>query len=89
MEIRKAEPGKYEAGEIQPSLPKYAGSRYCRADRRRSDPHHCRTVENSLLAMQRTVDVNYNLLRLQLGLQARDSDHPADQLDNFLKSVIS
>lgn len=27
-------------------------------------------LKNSLLAMQRTVDVNYNLLRLQLGLQA-------------------
>ena len=27
------------------SYRKYAGSRYCRADRRRSDPHHCRTVE--------------------------------------------
>ncbi len=43
MEIVKAEPGKYEPDTA--SYRKYAGSRYCRADRRRSDPHHCRTVE--------------------------------------------
>ena len=35
--------------------------------------------------MQRTVDVNYNLLRLQLGLQAGTPITLADQLDNFLE----
>ena len=42
-------------------------------------------LKNSLLAMQRTVDVNYNLLRLQLGLQAGTPITLADQLDNFLE----
>ncbi len=42
-------------------------------------------LKNSLLAMQRTVDVNYNLLRLQLGLQAGTPITLADQLDNLLE----
>ncbi len=42
-------------------------------------------LKNSLLAMQRTVDVNYNLLRLQLGLAAGTPITLTDQLENFLK----
>lgn len=41
-------------------------------------------LKNSLLAMQRTVDVNYNLLRLQLGLQAGTPVKLTDQLESFL-----
>lgn len=41
-------------------------------------------LKNSLLAMQRTVDVNYNLLRLQLGLQAGTPITLTDMLENFL-----
>lgn len=41
-------------------------------------------LKNSLLAMQRTVDVNYNLLRLQLGLQAGTPLQLTDQLESFL-----
>lgn len=41
-------------------------------------------LKNSLLSMQRTVDVNYNLLRLQLGLQAGTSIELTDRLENFL-----
>lgn len=42
-------------------------------------------LKNSLLAMQRTVDVNYNLLRLQLGLQAGTSLTLTDPLEKFLE----
>ena len=42
-------------------------------------------LKNSLLAMQRTVDVNYNLLRLQLGLQAGTPITLTDMLENFLQ----
>ena len=42
-------------------------------------------LKNSLLAMQRTVDVNYNLLRLQLGLQAGTPITLTDPLENFLE----
>ena len=41
-------------------------------------------LKNSLLAMERTIDVNYNLLRLQLGLQAGTQIHLTDNLDGFL-----
>lgn len=41
-------------------------------------------LKNSLLSMQRTVDVNYNLLRLQLGLQAGTPIELTDRLENFL-----
>lgn len=41
-------------------------------------------LKNTLLAMQRTVDVNYNLLRLQLGLQAGTALTLTDHLENFL-----
>ena len=41
-------------------------------------------LKNSLLAMQRTVDVNYNLLRLQLGIQAGTPVTLTDPLENFL-----
>ena len=42
-------------------------------------------LKNSLLSMQRTVDVNYNLLRLQLGLQAGTPITLTDMLENFLQ----
>lgn len=42
-------------------------------------------LKNSLLAMQRTVDVNYNLLRLQLGLQAGTQITLTDPLEKFLE----
>lgn len=42
-------------------------------------------LKNSLLAMQRTVDVNYNLLRLYLGLQAGTPLHLTDPFDKFLE----
>lgn len=42
-------------------------------------------LKNSLLAMQRTVEVNYNLLRLQLGLQAGTSLTLTDPLEKFLQ----
>lgn len=42
-------------------------------------------LKNSLLAMQRTVDVNYNLLRLQLGLQAGTPITLTDPLQMFLE----
>lgn len=41
-------------------------------------------LKNSYLAMQRTVDVNYNLLRLQLGVQAGTPITLTDMLENFL-----
>lgn len=41
-------------------------------------------LKNSLLAMERTVDVSYNLLRLQLGLQAGTPLKLTDQLEAFL-----
>ncbi len=41
-------------------------------------------LKNSLLAMERTIDVNYNLLRLQLGLQAGTQIHLTDNLNDFL-----
>lgn len=45
-------------------------------------------LKNSLLAMQRTVDVNYNLLRLQLGLQADTPIELTDPLERFLQEDI-
>lgn len=42
-------------------------------------------LKNSLLAMERTVDVNYNLLRLQLGLQAGTPVTLTDPIDKFLE----
>lgn len=42
-------------------------------------------LKNSLLVMQRTVDVNYNLLRLQLGLQAGTPITLTDALEKFLE----
>lgn len=42
-------------------------------------------LKNSLLAMERTVDVNYNLLRLQLGLEAGTPVTLADPLEKFLE----
>jgi len=42
-------------------------------------------LKNSLLAMQRTVDVNYNLLRLELGLQAGTPIRLTDPLEKFLE----
>lgn len=42
-------------------------------------------LKNSYLAMQRTVDVNYNLLRLQLGLQAGTPITLTDPIENFLE----
>ncbi|MEG1736942.1 MAG: TolC family protein [Odoribacter sp.] len=41
-------------------------------------------LKNNLLSMQRTVDVNYNLMRLQLGLQAGTPLTLSDPLDTFL-----
>lgn len=41
-------------------------------------------LKNSLLAMERTVDVSYNLLRLQLGLQAGTPLKLTDPLESFL-----
>lgn len=43
-------------------------------------------LKNSLLSMQRTVDVNYNLLRLQLGLQAGTPLTLTDKLEGFLET---
>ena len=45
-------------------------------------------LKNSLLAMQRTVDVNYNLLRLQLGLQTGTPIELTDPLERFLQEDI-
>lgn len=42
-------------------------------------------LKNSVLAMQRTVDVNYNLLRLQLGLQAGTPITLTDKLERFME----
>lgn len=42
-------------------------------------------LKNSYLAMQRTVDVNYNLLRLQLGLQAGTPIKLTSSMDDFLE----
>lgn len=42
-------------------------------------------LQNSLLAMQRTVDVNYNLLRLQLGVKAGTPLKLTDSLERFLE----
>lgn len=42
-------------------------------------------LKNSLLAMQRTVDVNYNLLRLELGLQAGTPITLTDPIEKFLE----
>lgn len=41
-------------------------------------------LKNSLSAMQRTVDVNYNLMRLQLGLTAGTPLKLTDPLESFL-----
>lgn len=42
-------------------------------------------LKNSLLTMQRTVDVNYNLLRLQLGVQAGTPLTLTEPLEKFLE----
>ena len=42
-------------------------------------------LKNSHLAMQRTVDVNYNLLRLYLGLQAGTPLKLTDPIEKFLE----
>ncbi len=42
-------------------------------------------LKNNYLAMQRTVDVNYNLLRLQLGLPAGTPIILTDKMENFLE----
>lgn len=42
-------------------------------------------LKNSLLAMERTVDVNYNLLRLQLGIQAGTPITLTDPFEKFLE----
>lgn len=41
-------------------------------------------LKNNLLALDRTIEVNYNLLRLQLGLQAESSIKLTESLDHFL-----
>ena len=41
-------------------------------------------LKNNLLAMERTVEVNYNLLRIQLGLEAGTKITLTDKLDQFL-----
>lgn len=43
-------------------------------------------LKNSMLSMERTVAVNYNLLRLQLGLEAGTPIKLSDDLDFFLKN---
>lgn len=45
-------------------------------------------LKNSLLAMQRTIDVNYNLLRLQLGVQAGTPIQLTDPFEKFLEEGI-
>lgn len=42
-------------------------------------------LKNNLLVLERTVEVNYNLLRLQLGLQAGSGVTLADSLERFLE----
>lgn len=41
-------------------------------------------LKNNLLALDRNVEVNYNLLRLQLGLQAENPIRLTDPLESFL-----
>lgn len=41
-------------------------------------------LNNSLLTLERTVEINYNLLRLQLGLQAGSKIKLTDLLESFL-----
>ncbi|EHP45475.1 TolC family protein [Odoribacter laneus] len=41
-------------------------------------------LKNNLLALDRNVEVNYNLLRLQLGLQAENPVRLTDPLESFL-----
>lgn len=41
-------------------------------------------LKNNLLSMERTLDVNYNLMRIQLGLQAGTPLELTDSLDTFL-----
>lgn len=41
-------------------------------------------LKNNLLALNRNVEVNYNLLRLQLGLQAENPVRLTDPLESFL-----
>lgn len=43
-------------------------------------------LKNTHLAMQRTVDVNYNLLRLQLGLKAGTPIRLTDTLESFMET---
>lgn len=45
-------------------------------------------LKNSKLAMERTVDVNYNLLRIQLGLQAGTPIVLTEPLDRFLRVEV-
>ena len=42
-------------------------------------------LKNNLLALDRNVEVNYNLLRLQLGLQAENPVRLTDPLESFLR----
>ena len=47
-------------------------------------------LKNNLLAMERTVEVNYNLLRIQLGLEVGTSITLTDKLEQFLdENVVS
>lgn len=41
-------------------------------------------LKNNLLALDRTIEVNYNLMRLQLGLQAENGIKLTESLDYFL-----
>lgn len=41
-------------------------------------------LKNNLLSLDRTIEVNYNLLRLQLGLQAENGLNLTESLDRFL-----
>lgn len=42
-------------------------------------------LKNNLLVLERNVEVNYNLLRLQLGLQAENPIRLTDPLESFLR----
>ena len=46
-------------------------------------------LKNNLLAMERTVEVNYNLLRIQLGLEAGTKITLTDKLEQFLNESKS
>ena len=46
-------------------------------------------LKNNLLAMERTVEVNYNLLRIQLGLEAGTPITLTDKLEQFLDENVA